>query len=182
MWFLALFKKRQKARNKDSERIISTALQVWLKANLECDWKGLNLSLIVYWTYHGNFGSKFKAFSSLRTVQSERGLEYADCKRGLRLPQKEVSGYNTKLHLIVWLLFWTSEESRVPLIAFTPSLTLLPVLLWPGVVTPVSVPPMSQVDLFKNYEYLIWLCRKKSLKKCIYKHIMNAILKSLGIK
>ena len=52
----------------------------------------------------------------------------------------------------------------------TPSLALLPDLFWPGVVIPVSVPSMCQVDLVANYLYWIGImissmCKKKNYIK-----------------
>ena len=45
----------------------------------------------------------------------------------------------------------------------------------------------SQIDLFKNYLYLIGLCAKKKTlkkpyKKCSYEHTMNAISQPVGVK
>ena len=62
----------------------------------------------------------------------------------------------------------------------TSSLPLLPGPLRPGVVVPVRVPSMGQIDLFKSYLYLIRPYTKKSLKKqlyekCKYEHPMNVI-------
>ena len=37
------------------------------------------------------------------------------------------------------------------------SLPFLPAQLWPGVIVPVSVSSMRQIDLFENYKYLIGL-------------------------
>ena len=55
----------------------------------------------------------------------------------------------------------------------TPSLSLLPGSLWLGVVVPVRIPCMDQIDLLKNYSYLIELCAKNKifLKKQIHKNI-----------
>ena len=49
----------------------------------------------------------------------------------------------------------------------TSFLPLLQGLLWPGVVVSVRAPSMVQIDLFKNYSYLIrpGVCKKKKKKK-----------------
>ena len=41
----------------------------------------------------------------------------------------------------------------------------LPVPLWPGVLKPIRVISMGQIDLFENYLYLIWLGSKTKKKK-----------------
>ena len=64
--------------------------------------------------------------------------------------------YDTKLHLMVRLQFWSWS---------TPSLPLLLVLLSPEVVVPVRIPCISQIDLFNKYLYLIGMCAKKTLKE-----------------
>ena len=73
---------------------------------------------------------------------------------------------------MVRLKFWSSGECGVT--------SLLPGSLWPGVVIPVRVPAMGQIDLFKNELYLIGACEKKNniktmAQKCKYKCSMNAI-------
>ena len=47
------------------------------------------------------------------------------------------------------------------------SLSLLPGLLWPGVVVLIVIPSMGQIDLFKHYLYLIGLCAKNNYTKTI---------------
>ena len=50
---------------------------------------------------------------------------------------------------------------------------------WSGI--PIRVPSMGQIDIFKNYSYLIEPCaQKKTLKKqlhkkCNHEHTMNVI-------
>ena len=53
----------------------------------------------------------------------------------------------------------------------TCSWLLLPAPLCPEVVVLVRVPSMDQIDLFKNYLYLIGASEKKNLKKQIHKNI-----------
>ena len=44
-----------------------------------------------------------------------------------------------------------------------------------GVVIPVRVPSMGQIDLLKNYLYLIEPCGEKTLKKQLHKNINRNI-------
>ena len=46
-------------------------------------------------------------------------------------------------------------------LGITSSLPLIPDPLWPWLVVPVKVPSMDQIDLFKNYTFLIGLYAKK---------------------
>ena len=70
----------------------------------------------------------------------------------------------------------------------TPSLLLLPDPLGSGVVVAVRVPPINQIDPFKNYLYSIQPCAKKNPlkkqphKKCKYECTMNTLTQLLGIK
>ena len=66
------------------------------------------------------------------------------------LQKRGYPGYDTKLHLMIWLHFWKSWEYW-----------LLPSPLWPGMVVPVRVPSERIIVLFKNYSYLIWTWVKK---------------------
>ena len=69
-----------------------------------------------------------------------------------------------------------------------PSLPLFLGPLWSGMVVPVKVPSIDQIDLFKNYLYSIELCEKeKTLKKQLQKNVnMNVqwmwFPKPIGIK
>ena len=81
-------------------------------------------------------------------ITMRRSLAYAHCIpwRSIRPHQKpRCFGYDTKLHLRLW--FWRP--------ASTPSLPLLPDPLWSGVLVPVRVPSMSQIDILEYYSYLI---------------------------
>ena len=79
---------------------------------------------------------------------------------------------NPSLLLSQWETTWQSD-SKGPVLR-SGDYPLLPVPLWPIVVLPVRVPSMGQIDLFKNYSYLIGIfdiiaaCKnlKKQYKKC----------------
>ena len=86
---------------------------------------------------------------------------YSPVKRWKSL-QKGCPGYDTKLYLMVRLLFWRFSE-----ILNTPSLSLLPGPLWPGIVVPVWISSMGQIALFQNYWYLIRLCAKNNKKEVL---------------
>ena len=70
----------------------------------------------------------------------------------------------------------------------TYSLVLLPGPLSLGMVVPIGVPFMSQIDLFENYSYSIGASEKEKTlekklhKKCTHGRIMNAVSHSIGIK
>ena len=61
--------------------------------------------------------------------------------------------YDTKLHLVVRLQFWAVWS--------TSSLLLLSGPLWLGVIIPVRIPSMGQIELFKNYLYSIGIVWRK---------------------
>ena len=83
-----------------------------------------------------------------------------------------------QMHFNWFHILYSSEVSRiwrksefdgeVPVLEIwrvwsTPSLPLLVCPFWSGVVVPLRVPSMDQIDLLKNYSYLIWPCPKKIL-------------------
>ena len=79
------------------------------------------------------------------------GLEYVDC---IRLQRGKTPPPDTKGLSLVWLL--TASDGEVSFLEIwglwsIPSLRLLPGLLWPGRVGTIQVPPIGQIDLFKNY-------------------------------
>ena len=98
----------------------------------------------------------------------QQGLEEADCIlcREVRPPSplKKRLSWAWQLHLMVMLHFWRSEGLCRIL-----SLPLLPGWLWLGLVVPVKIPCMDQIDLFKKYLYLIGLYAKKPCKKQLHK-------------
>ena len=63
---------------------------------------------------------------------------------------------------MVRLQFSRSDECEVPD-------SLLPDSLWPRMIEPVRVLSLGQIDLFKNDEYSIGLCAKKTLQKQLHK-------------
>ena len=84
-----------------------------------------------------------------------------------KTPQKGVS----------WLQQSTASNGEAKVLEIwgvrsTTSLPLLPGLLWFGMVISVRVSSLVQIDLLKNYLYLIGLCAKKYLEatgwKCKY--------------
>ena len=83
--------------------------------------------------------------------------------------EKESPGYNIKLHLMVRLQFWRSEECWL-----LSSLTLIPGPLWLKVVVPVRLLSMGQTDLFKNYLVLISLFNSISTFKN-YLHLIGIL-------
>ena len=88
-------------------------------------------------------------FSLKIKVQYLWGLEYADYipRRGAREPPKYwVSRYDTKLYMVVRFHFLSSEEWED-----NSALPLLPGQLRYGVVAPVTLPSMDQIDLFEKY-------------------------------
>ena len=80
-----------------------------------------------------------------------------------RATKKQCPEYDTKLHLITRLQFWSSGR-----VWSTSLLPLTPGLLGPGVVVLVRVSSIGQIDLFKNS---IGPCAKKSLKNQLHKNI-----------
>ena len=61
--------------------------------------------------------------------------------------------YDTKLHLMMKLQFWGMWS--------TPSMPLLLGILSPGLVIPVMIQSMDQIDLFENYSYSIGILNCK---------------------
>ena len=59
-------------------------------------------------------------------------------------------GYDSKLHLVVWLQFCRSED-----VQSASTLPLFPEQLGPGVGVLVRVPPIGPIDLLTNYSYSI---------------------------
>ena len=58
-----------------------------------------------------------------------------------------------------WMSHKAASEGEIPVLEFlgmlsTPSLPLLPGSLWPGVVIPVWVPSIGQIELFNHFLYL----------------------------
>ena len=75
-----------------------------------------------------------------------QSLKSADCIlwRQVRPPlTKSCPEYYSKWHLMVRLQFWSYEEYGVT--------SSLPLLLDSGVIVPVRVPFIGQIDLFENY-------------------------------
>ena len=90
----------------------------------------------------------------------QQGLEYACLYllQRVKTPHhKKCVSIDTKLHLMLWLLFWRSGVWN------TPSLLLLPGSFWPGVVVPVRVPFMDQIHLYKNHLFSVRLGELKNL-------------------
>ena len=79
-------------------------------------------------------------------------LRVSPTKREDSLKNRTVLG----MHLVVRFQSWKCYECGV-----TPSLSLLSGTIWLGVVLPVRVPSMGQIDLLRNYSYLIGLCAKE---------------------
>ena len=89
----------------------------------------------------------FIYFTPFNELHCLLGLEYADyiIYRGVRPTPKGVS----------WIYHKTVSDGEAPVLDIwgvlsTPSLLLLPDLLYLGVVLPVKVPFMGQIDLFKK--------------------------------
>ena len=61
----------------------------------------------------------------------------------VKLSYNKHPDYDTKLHLVVKLIFWSSGECAIILL-----LSLRPGPLWPRVVVPVRVPSVSQINLY----------------------------------
>ena len=101
--------------------------------------------MLIWW-------SCLSAFSFYR-----RDLEYFDylLQRSNLHQNKEVSLHDTKLYLRVRPLFMKSGEYGLPL-----NCNLLLVPLWHGVLEPIQVPSMSQIDLPENDSYSIGSCEK----------------------
>ena len=57
----------------------------------------------------------------------------------------------------------------------SPSFPLLSDSLWLGVVVPVRIPPMGQIDLLENHLYLKRLCTKSTFKKQQHKKVNRNI-------
>ena len=96
--------------------------------------------------------SKRKTILYLKKQLCQQGLEYTDCsplQKCKNPPQQKIehSWYDTKLHLMVTIQIWKVWSAL--------SLLLLQDSLWSGVVVPVRIPFMCQIDLFKNNLYLI---------------------------
>ena len=101
-----------------------------------------------------------------------QGLEYTGCipcRESKILSCKVCPEYDTKLHLMM----------RLQLLK-NPSLPWLPVLLSPRVEVIVRVLSISQIDLFRNYSYLIGPYAKRNYTKNVY--AMNTIPKPLGLE
>ena len=126
-------------------------------------------------------------WSKFTSSPCQLGLQYARLylQQRVKTPlRKECPRYVTKLHLVARLKLWRSKMWSIS------SLILLQGPLWSGEVKPITVPCMSQIDLFKNCSYSIGQCAKNRIiikidinktlqkrhKKCRYECTMNAIL------
>ena len=96
--------------------------------------------------------------------------------------KRERPRYETKLHLMVIILFWQSEMYGVSLHCHNTQFHSDPRVVIPG-----KVPSMGQMDLFKNPWYSIGLFTKENpLKqlhnKCKHEWTMNVIPSPLSMK
>ena len=74
-------------------------------------------------------------------AQSAGAVKYADCiSVESKIPTTTIRWWN--FHPVLWGM-WS-----------IPSLLLLPHLLWPGVVVPVRVPSMGEIEIFNHFLYL----------------------------
>ena len=82
-----------------------------------------------------------------------QGLGCICCKGVRPLPHKKRDVQGMIVHLMVKLQSWSLGECEVPLDCYYTQEGPF----WPGVVLPVTVLSMDQINLFKNYSNSGWL-------------------------
>ena len=81
---------------------------------------------------------------------------YTSLGKGLKLFYCNLPNNQTNLfYFSSMILNYIYGGEALGSVEFTPSLPLLPGLLWSKVEAPVRVPSMGQIHLFKNYKYQI---------------------------
>ena len=120
--------------------------------------RSIGLAVRVFTNGLGDRGSVFKPRIQNRLLSTGLKVHCIPYKVVRPPPQKKnwCPSYNTKLYLMTRLQFWLSEGCEV-----------IPSDVHSSVVVPVRILLMGQIDLFRNYLYLIELCTKNQtlLKK-----------------